>query len=51
MWGHSWEIEEDKNWNSLENVLQFVKEQSEKYEVEFLTNGEIFERFSKKEKN
>jgi len=51
LWGHSWEIEEDKNWNSLENLLQFVKEETGKYEVEFLTNGEIFERFSEKGKN
>ena len=36
--------------NLLENLLKYTKEESEKYDVEFLTNGEIFKRYLENEK-
>jgi len=44
LWGHSWEIEQDKNWEILEDVLKFAQSKGQEYGAEFLTNGEILKR-------
>jgi|SRR3989344_1662464 len=38
IWGHSWEIEQYKMWDKLEDLLKYI---SSKEGVEFKTNGEI----------
>ena len=38
LWGHSWEIENHKDWNRLERVFQYI---SNKVGVQYLTNGEL----------
>jgi len=44
LWGHSWEIEQNKDWKKLESVLEFAKKQGKEYGAEFLDNGEIFKK-------
>ena len=43
LWGHSWEIDENNDWELLDDVLAYVKKKGKEYGVEFLTNGELFE--------
>jgi peptidoglycan/xylan/chitin deacetylase (PgdA/CDA1 family) len=38
LWGHSWEIERNNEWQKLERVLQYI---SNKSYVKYMTNGEI----------
>jgi peptidoglycan/xylan/chitin deacetylase (PgdA/CDA1 family) len=38
LWGHSWEIEKNHNWDRIENVLKHI---SRHPEVRYLTNGEL----------
>jgi peptidoglycan-N-acetylglucosamine deacetylase len=45
LWGHSWEIDNHNIWSNLENILSYVNEIGCKNGCEFLTNGEIFEKF------
>lgn len=42
LWGHSWEIDQKKDWQVLEEVLRYVQKQGKEYGAEFLTNGTIF---------
>ena len=44
LWGHSWEIEQNGDWEILADILNFVKQNGENYGAEFLTNGEIFKK-------
>ena len=43
-WGHSWQIEENDWWESLEKVLKYVSKRSGFY---YLTNGDILEYLNK----
>lgn len=38
LWGHSWEIDNNKDWERLENVFSHI---SNRQGVEYLTNGEL----------
>ncbi|MBA3788862.1 polysaccharide deacetylase family protein [Patescibacteria group bacterium] len=38
LWGHSWEIEKNNDWERLENVLQYI---SKREGVRYLTNQEL----------
>jgi peptidoglycan/xylan/chitin deacetylase (PgdA/CDA1 family) len=38
LWGHSWEIERNKDWSKLEEVLEYV---SNRENVAYLENGQI----------
>jgi peptidoglycan-N-acetylglucosamine deacetylase len=42
LWGHSWEIENNEDWEKLENLLKIVQIKGKEQNAEFLTNGEIF---------
>jgi peptidoglycan-N-acetylglucosamine deacetylase len=42
LWGHSWEIENNGDWEKLENLLKVVQIKGKEENAEFLTNGEIF---------
>jgi len=46
LWGHSWEIDDNNDWERLSNVLEYAKHQGKEYGAEFLTNSEIFKKFS-----
>lgn len=37
LWGHSWEVEKNNEWDKLERVLEYI---SNKQEIKYLTNGE-----------
>jgi peptidoglycan/xylan/chitin deacetylase (PgdA/CDA1 family) len=39
LWGHSWEIEKNKEWDKLERVLKYI---SNKNDVKYTTNSQIF---------
>jgi peptidoglycan-N-acetylglucosamine deacetylase len=41
LWGHSWEINHNSDWELLEQVLEYAKTQGDSYGAEFLTNKEI----------
>jgi len=43
LWGHSWEINKNKDWSKLEQVLQYI---SDRPNVEYMTNGETLRRYS-----
>jgi len=45
LWGHSWEIEQNNDWEKLICVLNYVKKKGKEHGAEFLTNGEIFKYF------
>lgn len=38
LWGHSWEIEHNKDWGRLERVLSYFANRSD---VKYLNNGEL----------
>jgi peptidoglycan/xylan/chitin deacetylase (PgdA/CDA1 family) len=38
LWGHSWEIEQNKDWDRLERVLSYIGNRSD---VKYLDNGEL----------
>jgi peptidoglycan/xylan/chitin deacetylase (PgdA/CDA1 family) len=38
LWGHSWEIEQNGDWERLERVLAYI---SGRADVEYVTNGEL----------
>jgi peptidoglycan-N-acetylglucosamine deacetylase len=38
LWGHSWEIEQNKDWDRLERVLSYIGNRSN---VKYLDNGEL----------
>lgn len=38
LWGHSWEIEQNKDWDRLERVLSYIGNLSD---VKYLDNGEL----------
>lgn len=40
LWGHSWEIEENKDWKRLHNLLSYI---SNKEGVLYVTNAELYE--------
>lgn len=46
LWGHSWEIEKNKDWEKLERVLKYIAKQSAP--AERIANGEILERLKYK---
>lgn len=46
IWGHSWEIEQNNDWNRLDEVLEYARNKSKDYGAEFLTNGDIFKNFN-----
>ena len=39
LWGHSWEIDKNEEWNKLERVISYI---SGKENVSYVTNGDIF---------
>jgi len=41
IWGHSWEIENNNEWDKLERVFKYI---SQKKDINYLTNKEIFEK-------
>lgn len=43
LWGHSWEIDMNGDWQLLREVLEYAKARGKEYGAEFLTNGTIFE--------
>jgi peptidoglycan/xylan/chitin deacetylase (PgdA/CDA1 family) len=45
LWGHSWEIERNNEWQKLERVLQYI---SNKPYVKYMTNGEIIKLLKSK---
>jgi peptidoglycan-N-acetylglucosamine deacetylase len=42
LWGHSWEIEKNHYWHSLENLLIYI---SNKKNVKYLTNSEVINEY------
>ena len=46
LWGHSWEIERNNDWEKLEDLLQLVHEKGRTNNASFVTNGEIFTKIS-----
>ena len=44
LWGHSWEINQNNDWERLSNVLEYSKMKGDQLGAEFLTNGQIFKR-------
>tara|TARA_B100001167_G_scaffold190808_1_gene158578 strand:+ start:1794 stop:2519 length:726 start_codon:yes stop_codon:yes gene_type:complete len=44
LWGHSWEIEQNGDWEILADILNFVKQNGKNYGAEFLNNGDIFKK-------
>lgn len=46
LWGHSWEIDDNNDWHRLTDVLEYAKHQGKEHGAEFLTNSEIFKKFS-----
>lgn len=46
MWGHSWEIDANNDWERLSEVLEYANKKGKEYGAEFLTNGEIFRKFT-----
>ena len=51
MWGHSWEIDENNDWENLSKVLDYAHQEGKKYGAEFLSNGELFSNLSNKKLN
>lgn len=47
IWGHSWELDENNDWENLEDVLLYAHNKGKQHGAEFLSNGEIFEKASK----
>lgn len=47
LWGHSWQIEENQQWDKLERLLDFVSRRSG---IKYLTNGEMIQELNKKVK-
>ena len=47
LWGHSWEIDDNDDWNNLSDVLEYAHIEGKKHGAEFLPNNEIPEHFSK----
>jgi len=41
LWGHSWEIEQNREWKKLEDVLEYV---SNRENVSYLENGQILKK-------
>jgi hypothetical protein len=39
IWGHSWEIEKNREWTKLESVLGYI---ANRENIRYMTNGEIF---------
>lgn len=46
IWGHSWEIDENNDWERLSDVLEYAQQKGKEHGAEFLTNGEIFKKFT-----
>lgn len=46
LWGHSWEIDDNNDWERLTHVIEYAQKQGKKYGAEFLTNSEIFKEYS-----
>lgn len=44
LWGHSWEIDRNGDWNTLEAVLEYVRDRGKQYGADFVSNGIIFEK-------
>jgi peptidoglycan-N-acetylglucosamine deacetylase len=44
IWGHSWEVEQTKQWGRLDEVLGFLAQLQREQNVPCLSNGEICER-------
>lgn len=42
LWGHSWEINRNGDWELLEAVLEYARENGRRHGAEFVTNGRIF---------
>lgn len=42
LWGHSWEINDNNDWDTLEDVLEYVQMKGRAHNAEFVTNKEIF---------
>jgi len=42
LWGHSWEIDEQKLWEDLEELFKYISGHSG---VHYLTNGELMEKY------
>ena len=40
LWGHSWEIEKNKDWQRLENLCKYI---SNRPDVSYVTNRELYE--------
>lgn len=43
LWGHSWEVDRNGDWDLLKDVLEYVGTRGREYGAEFVTNGTIFE--------
>lgn len=41
LWGHSWEVEKNGDWEKLQDILAYV---SHRKDVAYLTNGQIIKR-------
>lgn len=41
LWGHSWEVERNNEWELLRDVLEYVSVKGRDHGAEFLTNGEL----------
>lgn len=41
LWGHSWEIEMNKEWDLLKDLLEYVSTKGRQHGAEFLTNGDL----------
>jgi hypothetical protein len=41
LWGHSWQIEQNNQWNEIEKLFAFI---SQKSGNEYLTNNEILKK-------
>ena len=41
LWGHSWEIEQNDDWEKLDSILNYAYVKGKEFGAEFLTNAEI----------
>jgi hypothetical protein len=45
LWGHSLEIDENNDWDILEDLLSYVENKGKKNNADFLTNNEVIKQY------
>lgn len=46
LWGHSWEIDQNNDWERLSSVLNYAHTKGTEFGADFMTNGELFNKHS-----